>query len=87
MLTLGLATSDDNKSLPQNEGFVPMNGSFITRTSLGFFLEVAEVAQRRVFIPINCTPSPSWVLEADEPATILVLRSFAEREVLVEKQR
>jgi len=39
---LGLATSDDNKSLPQNEGFVPMNGSFITRTSLGFFLEVAQ---------------------------------------------
>jgi hypothetical protein len=52
------------------------------QTSLRVFL---EVAQQPVFIPVNCMSSPSEKFLAGEPATIMVLRSFAEQEGLVAK--
>jgi hypothetical protein len=66
--------------LPENEEFVPVIGVVHHQTSLGVFL---EVAQRRVFLPRLCVSAPSRVFEAGEPATIMVLRSFAEQEGLV----
>jgi hypothetical protein len=66
--------------LSQSEDFVPVIGVVEHQTSLGVFL---EVAQRRVFIPVNCTSAPSQIFEAGEPATIMVLRRFAQQERLV----
>jgi hypothetical protein len=65
---------------PVNEDFVPVIGVVHHQTSLGVFL---EVAQRRVFIPANCTTTPSQVFEVGEPVTIWVLRRFAEPERLI----
>jgi hypothetical protein len=69
--------------LSENEEFVPVIGVVEHQTSLGVFV---EVAQHRVFIPLNCTPTPSRFFEEGEPATILVLRRFAEQEGLVARR-
>ena len=57
--------------------FVCVAGIVHHQTSGGVFL---EVARRRVFIPIDCMSSPSAVFQAGEPAVLLVLRRFAEKE-------
>jgi len=67
----------------ENAEFVPVIGVVHYQTSLGVFLEVAQL---RVFIPADCTSSPSDKFEAGEPATLMVLRRFAEQEGLVAKQ-
>ena len=62
-----------------NEDFVPVVGVVHHQTSLGIFL---DIEQRRVFIPANCTTTPSQVYEVGEPVTVWVLRRFAEQEGL-----
>jgi hypothetical protein len=77
-----LARELDDERLSPNEDFVPVSGVVHHQTSLGIFL---EVAQRQVFIPANCISTPSQKFEAGEPATIMVLRRFAQQEGLVAK--
>jgi hypothetical protein len=71
------AKAIDHKSLSETEHFVPVAGVVHHQTSLGVFL---EVARRRVFVPIDCLSSSSAVFQAGEPAVLLVLRRFAEKE-------
>jgi hypothetical protein len=66
--------------LAENEDFVPLIGVVHLSTSLGVFLDIQA---RRVFIPANFTAARTQVFEAGEPATILVLRRFAEQERLI----
>jgi hypothetical protein len=50
-----------------NEDFVPVIGVVHHQTSVGVFL---EVAQRRGFIPVNCTTTPSQMFEVGEPVNV-----------------
>jgi len=63
-----------------NEEFVPVIGVVYRRTSLGVFLDVVD---RCVFIPANCTSTPSFRFHPGETVKMAVLRSFAEQEKLV----
>jgi hypothetical protein len=69
------------QKVAENADFVRVVGMVHQQTSLGVFLELAR--QRLVFIPLNCMSSPWEKFQAGEPATILVLRNFAEEERLV----
>ena len=60
--------------------FVPVTGAVHRRTLLGVFLDLAD---RRVFIPANCTSTPSYRFRPGETVTMEVLRSFAEDEKLI----
>ena len=62
------------------EDFVPITGVVHLRTSLGIFLAVEGL---RVFIPANCTSTPSRVFEPAETVTIEVQRSYAQRRGLI----
>jgi hypothetical protein len=66
--------------LTENEDFVPLTGVVHLGTTLGVFLDIQD---RRVFVPANCTAAPTQAFEVGEPATILVLRRFAEQERLI----
>jgi hypothetical protein len=63
-----------------NEEFVLVVGVVYRRTSLGVFLDVVD---RCVFIPANCTSTPSVRFRPGETVKMAVLRSFAEQEELV----
>jgi hypothetical protein len=65
--------------LTEREDFVLVIGVVHVRTTLGVFLDIQD---RRVFIPANFTTPRTQVFEVGEPATVLVLRSFAEQERL-----
>jgi hypothetical protein len=66
--------------MANNDDFVPISGVVHLRTSLGIFLAVDG---QRVFIPSNCTSTPSRVFEPAETVTIQVLRSYAQRRGLI----
>ena len=50
------------------------------RTTLGVLMDIRD---QRIFIPANFTTPRTQVFEVGEPATVLVLRSFAEQERLI----
>ena len=66
--------------MANNDDFVPVSGVVHLRVSLGIFLAVDGL---RVFIPANCTSTPSRVFEPAETVTIEVLRSYAQRKRLI----
>ena len=59
--------------------FVPVTGIVRLATTVGVFLDIEN---RAFFIPANCTSPPSDTFAIGDRATIMVLRSFAEREGL-----
>jgi hypothetical protein len=59
--------------------FVPVTGVIRLTTTVGVFLDIEN---HPFFIPANCTSLPSQAFAIGDPATIMVLRSFAEREGL-----
>jgi hypothetical protein len=63
------------------DDFVPITGIVVHCTSLGIFLEIAG---RGVFIPANCTSTPSQSFRPGEAVTLLLVGRFAEREGPVE---
>jgi hypothetical protein len=66
--------------MAKDDDFIPITGVVYLRTSLGVFLAVDG---QRVFIPANCTSTPSRVFEPAETVTIEVLRSYAQRRRLI----
>src|SRR5262249_1303784 len=81
--TFAILSGMDDSCLPEAEDFVAVPGVVRFRTSVGIFLDVKG---QRFFIPAICMSSPSQVTESGESTTVLVLRSFAEREGLVGRQ-
>ena len=81
-------TADSTEPAPQSlhmhaDDFVKVTGFVDHCTSLGIFLDVAG---RRVFIPGNCSATPSQTYQPGDPVTLLVVRRLAEREELVESR-
>jgi hypothetical protein len=62
------------------DDFVPITGVVHHSTTLGVFLDVEN---RRVFIPANCTSTPSRVFAPGEAVTLEVVRWFAKQEGLI----
>ena len=66
--------------MTDQDDFVPIAGIVHRSTTLGVFLDVVAL---RVFIPANCTPTPSRVFKPGEAVTVDVLRWFAKQEGLI----
>jgi hypothetical protein len=63
-----------------NDGFVPIVGVVLRRTSLGVFLDVKGTG---AFVPLTFVSTPSPALEPGSPATLMVLRSYADQKGLL----
>jgi len=66
--------------MTDHDDFVPITGIVHRSTTLGVFLDVFAL---RIFIPANCTSTPSRVFKPGEAVTVDVLRWFAEQEGLI----
>jgi len=66
--------------MSDQDDFIPITGIVYQGTSLGVFLDIGD---RRVFIPANCTSTPSRVFTPGEAVTLQVFRWLVKQEGLI----
>jgi hypothetical protein len=66
----------------ESANFVPVSGVVHLSTTLGVFLMVEE---RQFFIPADCLSHSSRQLAVGQTTTLAIVRSFAEREGLIQE--